>query len=169
MLTCPCSQHPRPQSFCQWSKPREWETLNISEVPSQPGFYVFTNYPDEPLRPSTSEAKVLYVGETANLLHRMKDYKIQGRSALGHRGATHLLSSHLDAVSASGAGENFVLERHRQSSPTVVYRKGQAPKTLDRPALYVRWAVDRRQAIEELLIRELNPSFNSVHALRKHF
>jgi len=164
---CQCALQRFPHHYCQWTMPLDWESLHLSEVPRLPGFYAFTDYPDETLRPTRPNARVLYVGQAFNLQDRMRTYKLRGRSAFGHRGATHLLTSHLSAVSASGAGDAFVLERHRQTREVEVYRKGEPPTKLRPSMIFVRWAVDYREAIEAYLIEELRPLFNTVHAPRE--
>src|SRR3990172_7002761 len=131
---CQCALQRWPHHSCQWTKPLDWENLDLSEVPRLPGFYAFTDYEEETLRPTRPGARVLYVGQAFNLQERMRTYKLRGRSALGHRGATHLLTSHLSAVSASGAGDEFSLERHRQAREVEGYRKGREPtKILSKP------------------------------------
>jgi hypothetical protein len=141
--------------------------LDLSNVPILPGFYAFTDYEDGTLQPTRTGARVLYVGQAFNLHERLSTYKLRGRSALGHRGATHLLTSHLSAVSASGAGDEFSLERHRQAREVEVYRKGRAPTKILPKTIFVRWAVDHREAIEAYLIEELHPVFNTIHSSRE--
>jgi hypothetical protein len=155
-----------PHLSCVWSDPRNWDTLNASiDVPDEPGYYAFTNYPDK-LQPSAHDKQVLYVGiATQSLRDRIKKYKTGDTTGLMnlHRGGFLLMLSR--GVAHAEAGR---LTHSVQRTPVEVLVKPSATtpaaqRLLMPDAIYLRWAVDYRAAIEALLIQQLSPRYNTMH------
>ena len=156
-----------PHLSCVWSDPCNWDALNPdADVPDEPGYYAFTDYPDE-LQPSRDDKRVLYVGiATQSLRDRIKKYKTGDTTGLMnlHRGGFMLMLSR-GAAHADGSRVTHSVQR----KPIEVMVMPTATKPAERrvlmpDAIYLRWAVDYRAAIEALLIRQLRPGFTTVHA-----
>jgi hypothetical protein len=159
-----------PHLSCVWSNPVDWDSLNVNtDVPAEPGYYAFTDHADA-LQPTAAGKSVLYVGiATQSIRDRIRKYKTGDKSGtkglmnlhaggffmmLGTRGAT----AHYDGKSVTHSV---------QRNPVEVYIKATATKPAQHysqlpDAIYLRWAVDYRAAIEALLIQQLYPKFNSM-------
>jgi hypothetical protein len=160
-------QDPNPHLTCHWEAPVDWETLRPGDVPNEPGFYVFTDYGDAVLQPTPTQKGVLYVGiATGSLRKRLQRYKRGDTTGITdmHRGGLMLLLSRAAAAHIDDAGK---ITHSRQQKPIQVTtrRAGQPLQihTLEPDRIYVRWAVDPRAAIEAMLIRMLQPRFNTMH------
>ena len=152
-----------PHLSCTWGDPHDWDTLNIINVPDEPGYYAFTNHADA-LQPSAAGKSVLYVGiATQKLRDRIRKYKtgdIQGTRGLMnlHAGGFFLMLSRAVAHYDGNTVTHSV-----QRTPVNVINKGTGAQSILMPdAIYLRWAVDYRAAIEALLIQQLNPKFNTM-------
>ncbi len=161
------TQDPNPHLTCQWADPTDWETLDIANVPNEPGYYAFTDYSDKPLQPTAAGNSVLYIGiATGSLRKRLQRYKRGDTTGITnmHRGGLMLLLSRAAAAHIDDAGR---VTHSRQRNPVEVTtrRAGQAPqvRTIEPNRIYIRWAVDPRAAIEAMLIRSLSPKFNTMH------
>jgi len=156
-----------PHLSCVWSDPCNWDTLNASiDVPNEPGYYAFTDYPDK-LQPSAHDKHVLYVGiATQSLLDRIKKYKTGDTTGLMnlHRGGFLLMLSRGSVHAELGRVTHSI-----QRKPIEVIVRPTATKSAEQrflmpDAIYLRWAVDYRAAIEAKLIEHLCPKYNTMHA-----
>jgi hypothetical protein len=154
-----------PHLSCVWSEPHNWDTLNANiDVPDEPGYYAFTDYADI-LQPSANDKNVLYVGiATQSLRDRIKKYKLGDTTGLMglHRGGFLLMLSRGVAHASAGRVTHSV-----QRTPVEVIVRPTATKPGDQrflmpDAIYLRWAVDYRAAIEALLIQQLCPKYNTM-------
>ena len=154
-----------PHLSCVWSAPHNWDTLNANtDVPNKPGYYAFTNYPDK-LQCSTASKQVLYVGiATQSLRNRIKKYKTGDASGIMHlhRGGFLLMLSRGIAHAETGRVSHSVQRKPIEvvTRPSATGSGGQ--RVIAPEAIYLRWAVDYRAAIEALLIRQLLPKYNTM-------
>jgi hypothetical protein len=158
----------QPHLSCVWSAPHDWDALRPNiDVPDEPGYYAFTDHAG-PLHPSTPNSQVLYVGiATQSIRERIRKYKTGDRSGtLGlmnmHAGGFFLM---LSRATAHYDGKK-VTHSVQRTPVQVVYKPtsttpGHA-SVLQPDAIYLRWAVDYRAAIEALLIQQLHPKFNTM-------
>jgi hypothetical protein len=158
---------PNPHLSCTWEKPVDWDALDSQEVPDEPGFYAFTDYGEDALQPTPAGKSVLYVGiATGSLRKRLRKYKLGDTSGITnmHRGGLMLLLSRAAAAHIDDSGR-VTHSIQRKPIEVTTRRSGQPLQThtLDPNRIYVRWAVDPRAAIEAMLIRMLNPKFNTMH------
>lgn len=161
----------QPHLTCSWGDPHIWETLNPNrDVPNEPGYYAFTDHAG-PLRPSMPNSQVLYVGIATNTLRdRIKEYKtgdVSGTKGLMNMHAGGFLMM-LCTRGATGHYDGDRVTHSVQRHPVEVYVKPTANKgpqhyTLQPEAIYLRWAVDYRAAIERLLIEQLNTKYNQTY------
>ncbi len=154
-----------PHLSCAWSEPRPWDSLAVADVPDEPGYYVFTNYPDA-LQPSDGIRDVLYVGiASRSLRDRIRKYKTGDTGNLMHlhRGGFFMLISR---AAAAHAEPGRVTHSVARKPIEVVIRRGKGKpeeqRTIQPEAIYLRWAIDYRAAIEAFLIRQLLPKFNTM-------
>jgi hypothetical protein len=154
-----------PHISCVWNDPRDWDSLNAADVPDEPGYYAFTNY-TEKLQPSSGTKEVLYVGIAAQSLRdRIRKYKTGDTSNLMHlhKGGFFMLISRAAAAHAEpGRVTQTVI---RKPIEVIIKPGGGEPeerRTILPNAIYLRWAVDYRAAIEALLIRQLSPKYNTM-------
>ena len=154
---------PNPHLSCVWNAPVDWDALNVSNVPDEPGFYAFTDHRDV-LQPSVTGRTVLYGGiATQSLRERIRKYKTGDFTNISnmHRGGFMMFLSRATAHFHDGRITHSV-----QRTPVEVTRvsSGMPPikSMLEPDKIYLRWAVDYRAAIEALLIQQLNPRFNTM-------
>lgn len=165
----------QPHLTCVWGNPHEWETLNPNpDVPDEPGYYAFTDHAG-PLQPSMPNAYVLYVGiATRSLRDRIRKYKTgdvsgtKGLMNLQAGGFLMMLSTRGASAHIAGKKSTMRVTHSVQRNPVEVYVKPNAGKpaqhySLLPEAIYLRWSVDYRAAIEPLLIQQLKPKFNQTH------
>jgi hypothetical protein len=157
-----------PHLTCAWGDPHDWDRLRPNmDVPDEPGFYAFTNHAG-PLQPSAGPNQVLYIGiATQSLRERIRKYKTGDKSGTKglmnmHAGGFFLM---LSRATAHFDGKNVTHSVQRK--PVEVFVKGaqgRPPQHYSQlpDAIYLRWAVDYRAAIEALLIQQLNPKFNTM-------
>ncbi len=156
-----------PHHLCVWQEPRDWDAVDVNrDVPHEPGYYVFTNHAD-PLSVVSAGKAVLYVGiATTSIRDRMRKYRTGDASGLSnmHRGGFFMF---LSRASAAHAGADGSLTHSVIRKPiNVINRTGTGPSqrsVIQPDKFYLRWAVDYRAAIEALLIRDLQPTFNTMH------
>ena len=154
-----------PHLSCQWSVPCDWDGLTTASVPDEPGYYAFTDH-NGPLNPTGGGNNVLYVGiATQSLRSRIRKYKTGDTASISnlHKGGFLMFLSRATAHFHDGKLTHSV-----QRTPVNFTRQipGQPPQhgVLEPDKIYLRWAVDHRAAIEALLIRQLQPKYNTMLA-----
>lgn len=152
-----------PHLTCVWSEPTDWDALTTSMVPDDPGYYAFTDH-NGPLSPTAGNRSVLYVGiATQSLRKRISKYKTGDTVSIAnlHKGGFLMFLSRATAHFHDGKLTHSV-----QRTPVnfTVKAAGQVPQhgVLQPDKIYLRWAIDHRAAIEALLIRQLNPKYNTM-------
>jgi hypothetical protein len=132
-------------------------------VPDDPGYYAFTDH-NGSLSPTSSAGSVLYVGiATQSLRSRIRKYKTGDTASISnlHKGGFLMFLSRATAHFHDGKLTHSV-----QRTPVTFTRHvaGQSPQhgVLEPDKIYLRWAVDHRAAIEALLIRQLQPKYNTM-------
>jgi len=157
-----------PHLSCTWSEPHDWDTLDLrNDVPAEPGYYAFTDHTDT-LQPSVPGKSVLYVGIAADSIQeRIGKYKrgdVSGTKGLMnlHAGGFFMMLSrataHYDGKRVTHSVQRTPVEVIYKATDTRPPQHG----ILMPQAIYLRWAVDYRAQIEALLIRQLNPKYNST-------
>ena len=137
------SQNQFPHHSCAWGEPHNWDTLKVGNVPDEPGYYAFTNYPEK-LQPSNGEKQVLYIGiATRSLRDRIKKYKTGDTSGIMnlHRGGFLLMLSRGVAHAEPGRVTHSV---QRTPVEVIVKSSDDQPdqqRVLNPDAIYLRWAV----------------------------
>lgn len=157
-----------PHLSCVWGDQHDWDTLNPNvDVPNEPGFYAFTDHPG-PLQPSVPGKSVLYVGiATQSLRDRIKKYKTGDKSGTKGLMNLHAGGFFLMLSRAVAHYDGKRVTHSVQRTPVEVIYKATAAKpaqhsVLTPDAIYVRWTVDYRAAIEALLIQQLSPKYNTM-------
>jgi excinuclease UvrABC nuclease subunit len=132
-------------------------------VPDEPGYYAFTDH-NGALTPTPGGKNVLYVGiATQSLRKRISKYKTGDTASISnlHKGGFLMFLSRATAHFHDGKLTHSV-----QRTPVTFTRisAGQPPQhgVLEPDKIYLRWSVDHRAAIEALLIRQLNPKYNTM-------
>lgn len=141
----------------------DWDTLQLTAVPDEPGYYAFTDYAG-PLMPTPQGKNVLYIGmATKSLRQRISKYKTgdTGNIANLHKGGFLMFLSRATAHYHDGKLTHSV-----QRTPVnfTIKAAGQPPQhgVLEPSKIYLRWAVDYSAAVEAMLIRKFQPKYNTM-------
>jgi len=153
----------QPHLSCVWDVPHDWDSLTTATVPDEPGYYAFTDH-NGLLSPTPAGKSVLYVGiATQSLRSRIRKYKTGDTVSISnlHKGGFLMFLSRASAHFHDGKLTHSV-----QRTPVnfTIKAIGQPPQhgVLEPDKIYLRWAVDYRAAIEALLIRQLQPKYNTM-------
>ncbi len=157
-----------PHLTCEWDAPIDWDELTVGDIPDEPGFYAFTDFSGANIYSVPKGGSVLYIGiATGSLRNRLRSYKNGDLRSVHnlHRGGLMLVLSRASSAGLDDKGR-VIHSIQRKPVQVITRRAGQAPQhsTIDPNRIYIRWAVDPRAAIEAMLIRTLNPRFNTMHA-----
>lgn len=141
----------------------DWDTIQISQVPDEPGYYAFTDFAGPMSTPPPGKS-VLYVGmATKSLRQRISKYKTGDTVSIAnlHKGGFLMFLSRATAHFHDGKLTHSV-----QRTPVnyTIRSAGQPPQhgVLEPSKIYLRWAVDYSAAVEAMLIRKCNPKFNTM-------